>query len=91
MSDARVSASARTCIAMFAASLAAFLLAGCGADDPLAGVRELQLQGNYPASLEPARAAIERQPDDPETQYRYGMALGRTGEMSVAQFALRKA
>jgi tetratricopeptide (TPR) repeat protein len=91
MSDARVSASARTCIATFAASLAAFLLAGCGADDPLAGVRELQLEGNYQASLEPAREAFERQPDDPETQYRYGMALGRTGEMSLAQFSLRKA
>jgi len=66
-------------------------LGACRPGDPVAEVRELHLAGRYDASLEPLRALVEERPEDPEVQYLYGVALVRTRQLTVAQFALRKA
>jgi len=66
-------------------------LAGCGPGDPVAAVRELHASGRFEQSLEPLRKLVEERPDDAEVQYLYGVALVRTRQLTVAQFALRKA
>jgi tetratricopeptide (TPR) repeat protein len=75
---------------LLVAALAA-ALASCGSSDPVADVRDLQAQGRFDESLEPARALTEASPGNPEVLYLYGRALVRTRQMSLAQFPLRKA
>jgi tetratricopeptide (TPR) repeat protein len=48
-------------------------------------------QGDYQASLEPARRLIATHPNSPELDYRYAMALVQTGNPSLAIWALRRA
>ena len=68
-----------------------FLSAWVGCTDPLETVRELQAQGRYDDSLEPLRELVSSRPDDPEVHFRYGIALGRTGNPDFAVWSLRKA
>src|SRR5262245_10711643 len=74
------------CVSLLAASLSA-----CTPSDPVAEVRDLQAEGSFEASLEPLKRLIETRPDDPEVHYLFGHALFATGQLSLAQFALRKA
>ena len=74
-----------------AASLLCVALEGCGPSDPVAAARDLQTQGRFEESLEPLRELVEARPDDPEVHYLYGLALARTQQAGLAQFALRKA
>jgi tetratricopeptide (TPR) repeat protein len=71
--------------------LAAPLVGGCGPGDRVAEVRELHSAGRFDESLSLLRALLDERPDDPEVQYLYGHALVQSGQMSLAQFALRKA
>jgi tetratricopeptide (TPR) repeat protein len=73
-------------LALLVASLAA-----CGSSDPVAQARELQRDGRFEESLAPLREQLDERPDDPEAQYLYGHALVQTRQISLAQFALRKA
>jgi predicted Zn-dependent protease len=66
-------------------------LLGCGPGDPVAKARELQAAGRFAESLAPLRQRLDQSPDDPEVQYLYGHALVQTGQLSLAQFALREA
>ena len=77
--------------AALVAALAALVATGCGSSDPVAELRDLQDQGRFEESVAPAQALLEPRPADPEVQYRYGMALARSGQMSRALFALRRA
>ncbi|HZO07768.1 MAG TPA: tetratricopeptide repeat protein, partial [Myxococcota bacterium] len=74
-----------------ALALVAVGAAACGPGDPLEQVRELQTQGRFEESVAPAQLLLEQRGDDPEVQYRYGLALARTGQLSGALFALRRA
>jgi tetratricopeptide (TPR) repeat protein len=66
-------------------------LAGCGAGDRVAEARELQAGGHFAESLAPLQAQLAEHPGDPEVQYLYGYALVQTGQLTLAQFALREA
>src|SRR5262249_12284806 len=65
------------------------LTAGCERADPVAEARHLQEEQRYGDSLEPLRALMNQGSPDPELQYLYGRALSRTGQYSLAEFALR--
>jgi tetratricopeptide (TPR) repeat protein len=82
---------ARSQVGIHLAALLAASLLGCSPADPVARARELQAAGRDAESLELLREQIDERPDDPELQYLLGHALMRTGQVSVAQFALRKA
>jgi tetratricopeptide (TPR) repeat protein len=70
----------------------AWSLAACGPSDPLEEVRQLQDQSSdYAGSIEPLRELIDARPDDPEVQYRYGLALLVTGQRALAVWPLQKA
>jgi tetratricopeptide (TPR) repeat protein len=64
---------------------------GCGPGDRVEEVRELQSAGRFDESLPLLRALLDERRDDPEVQYLYGHALVQSGQISLAQFALRKA
>jgi tetratricopeptide (TPR) repeat protein len=64
----------------------------CGPRDPLERARVLQdKEQNFAKSLEPLREALAKNPDDPEANYRYGLALLASGQTSLAKWSLRKA
>lgn len=67
------------------------VLAGCDSGPDLEEVRQLQGTGRHGAALEPLRAMLEERPDDPELNYRYGVALNRTQSSRLSVWALRKA
>jgi tetratricopeptide (TPR) repeat protein len=71
--------------------LVAAVLFGCGSDDPVDRIRQLQAAGRYAETIEPLRELLVLRGDDPELQYLYGVALSSTGNPSLALFALRKA
>lgn len=72
-------------------ALIAAALAGCGSTS-IEDVRELQdSHANYPASVEPLRKLLEQHPDDPEVNYRYGLALVATQQPELSKWSLRKA
>jgi tetratricopeptide (TPR) repeat protein len=71
--------------------LLAALLAGCQPASPLEEVRSLQEAGDFEASLEPLRRALEADPDDPELHYRNGLALVQTARPAQAAWSLHKA
>ena len=54
-------------------------------------VRALQAQGRYQESIELLRPLVSERKDDAELQYRYGMALSRTGALTEALWSLRAA
>jgi tetratricopeptide (TPR) repeat protein len=71
-------------------ALAAAVLA-CGAADPVAAVRKLHANNQYAQSLEPLRALLDENPDQPEVNLLLGRALMRTGDSSSAIWPLRRA
>ena len=78
----------RPCIA---ACLVAFgLLAACGGD-PLAEARKRQEAEDFEGSLPLLQNLASERPNDAEVQYRYGLALVRTGQPSLAIWSLRRA
>lgn len=67
------------------------MLAACSSDDRLPEVRGQQAAGNFAATIEPLRELLAERPDDPEINYRYGLALGWIGQPGLAEWSLRKA
>jgi tetratricopeptide (TPR) repeat protein len=73
-------------------ALAAGSVLACGPRDPLERARVLQDRDqNFAKSLEPLRKVLEDSPDNPEANYRYGLALLASGQNSLAKWSLRKA
>ena len=70
--------------------LVCLALTGCKEVDPLEAIRQQQAAGDIKGSVEPLRKLLETRPDDPETNYLYGIALAQT-EPNLAVFSLRKA
>jgi tetratricopeptide (TPR) repeat protein len=66
-------------------------IAGCGPSDPLAAIRQQQAIGDFAGSLEPLRALLDERRGDAEVLYLYGRALAQTGQVSLAEWSLRKA
>lgn len=73
------------CLALWATAL------GCGASDPLEEIRALQQSGRFGDTIEPLRELLAERPDDSEVEYRYGLALARTGQPSLADWSLSEA
>jgi tetratricopeptide (TPR) repeat protein len=74
---------------LFAISVASAL--ACSRD-PLERARKLQDgEQKFTQSLEPLREVLAERPDDPEANYRYGLALLASGQPSLAKWSLRKA
>ncbi len=71
--------------------LAAVALCGCSPSDPLQAVRDQQAKGDFAGSLEPLRALLAKDRNDPEVNYLYGRGLAMTGQTSLAEWSLRKA
>ncbi len=68
------------------------LIAACSPSDPLEELRAIQeTQGDFSATLEPLHRLIEERPDDPEVQYRYGLALLATRQPALALWPLQRA
>ncbi len=81
-----------TLVLPLAAVVAAAALAmGCSERDPLTEARSLQSNGRIADSLEPLRRLLVSDPDSAEVQYRYGLALARTGKPGMAIWSLRRA
>jgi tetratricopeptide (TPR) repeat protein len=59
--------------------------------DPLERARSLQNEKKFEESAEPLREALQKSPEDPEANFRYGVALIATGQHSLALWSLRKA
>jgi tetratricopeptide (TPR) repeat protein len=59
--------------------------------DPLERARALQDEGKLGESIEPLRAVLQEHPEDPEANFRYGIALIASGQHSLALWSLRKA
>ena len=78
----------RPCIA--ACLLVLGLLSACGSD-PLAEARKRQEADDFEGSLAPLQNLASERPNDAEVQYRYGLALVRTGQPSLAIWSLRRA
>ena len=75
-----------------AGGLAACLVSSaCGEADPVEAIRQQQAAGDYQGSLDPLRELLAIRPDDPEANYRYGLALVAVQRPSLATFSLRKA
>jgi tetratricopeptide (TPR) repeat protein len=67
-------------------------VSACGArDDPLAAIRELHANKQFAESLQPLRALLDENPDQPEVNLLLGEALMRTGDSSSAIWPLRRA
>jgi tetratricopeptide (TPR) repeat protein len=73
-------------------ALAGLLLAvGCGVESKMAGIRSLQEQGQFQASISELDQVLARDPEHAEANYRLGLALVQTGEPSRAVWPLQKA
>lgn len=68
-----------------------WLWIACGAGDPLELARKRQDAGDFAGSLEILQSLAAERTEDPEVQYRYGLALVRTGQPSLAIWSLRRA
>lgn len=64
---------------------------GCDAPVSLDAARKAQEAGQAEVALEMFRELMETRPDDPEVNYRYGLALIATGKGGVAVWPLKKA
>ncbi len=75
------------------AVLASLLALGCGGgvESQLAGIRALQEQGQFEASIGELDQVLARDPGHAEANYRLGLALVQTGEPSRAVWPLQKA
>jgi len=68
-----------------------FLACGPDTDRQLAEVRALQEAGQFDASIAPLRKLIARESENPEANFRLGVALQQTGRPSLAVWPLQKA
>ena len=59
--------------------------------DPLERARRLQQDKKLAESAEPLREVLKERPEDPEANFRYGVALIASGQHSLALWSLRKA
>jgi len=75
------------------ALVCALLLVSACSDDSidLKEIHELQIKGNFAASIEPLRELLKERPEDSELHFLYGIALARTGQASLAIWSLREA
>jgi len=64
---------------------------GCEPADPLEAIRQQQATGQFQATIEPLRELMDERRGDSEVQYLYGLALARTGQPSLADWALSEA
>ncbi len=69
------------------------LLGGCYNDPEtrLAEIRAIQAGGRFDESIKPLRVLLTAEPDQPEANYRLGVALVQTGRSSLALWPLMKA
>jgi len=67
------------------------MLAGCGTDLSADRAKTLIESGQIDEAIEMLRERIDQDPDDSEIQYLYGVALGLAGQISLAEWPLRKA
>ncbi len=79
-------------MAASATALVAVLVA-CGGDSEsqLVEIRSLQDAGQYDASIAPLRQLLAKDSDNPEANFRLGVALAHTGRPSLAVWPLQKA
>ena len=70
---------------------AAALAGACWGERSLEDVRALQDAGMHAQAEAPLRALLVAAPDDPELNFRLGLALAQTGRPGDAVFPLRKA
>jgi tetratricopeptide (TPR) repeat protein len=78
--------------ALAALALGAAADVACSPRDPLERVRQMQdVDHKLAESLDPMRELLEQRPEDPEVNYRYGVALLASGQHSLAKWSLRKA
>jgi tetratricopeptide (TPR) repeat protein len=80
----------RTSRSVLAAGVALLALVACGGAS-IEEIRALQDAGSYQESIEPLREILAEQPDDPEANYRLGLAFVRSGNTNLALWPLRKA
>ncbi len=68
-------------------------LGGCynDAETRLAEIRAIQAAGRFDDSVKPLRVLLTAEPDQPEANYRLGVALVQTGRASLALWPLMKA
>jgi tetratricopeptide (TPR) repeat protein len=79
-------------VALLGALCALAAAVSCGeSDDPIGAIRELHANRRYAESLEPLRALLDENPDQPEVNLLLGEALMRTGDSSSAIWPLRRA
>ena len=64
---------------------------GCRDDTPLEQIRSMHANKQFADSVEPLRELVSQNPDDPELNYLYGIALLRTGSPDMAIWSIRKA
>lgn len=85
----RAARSLRRC----AIAIACLVAVGCAGsvEDRIAEARALQDAGQFSESVEPLRALLEKNPDQPEANYLLGVALVQTGQLSLAVWPLEKA
>src|SRR6059036_1659769 len=84
-------ASLRAAASVLAVAVSASLV-GCGRTDSLERIRKLQdASHDFADTIEPLRELIASRPDDPEVQFRYGMALIATDQRALAVWPLQKA
>ncbi len=69
----------------------ALAASACDSGPSVEEARALIAQERYEAALEPLRALLEEDPDDPELNYLYGSALNRSASSRLAVWSLRKA
>ncbi len=71
--------------------IALVLSSACEPSDPLAKIRQQQIAGQFAPTVEPLRALLKDQPENPEANYLYGRALSMTKGSNLAIWSLRKA
>jgi tetratricopeptide (TPR) repeat protein len=76
---------------VLAVVLAIAAFAACSSQDRLAEIRGQQAAGQFAVTIEPLRELLAERPDDPEVNFRYGLALGWIGQPGLAEWSLRKA
>jgi len=75
-----------------AAALFALALAGgCSPEAQLDDLRSFQQSGRFAETIAPLRERLDENPDDPELNHLYGLALLQTNQSALAIWPLRKA
>ncbi len=71
--------------------IALICLVACQARHSIEDIRQMQEQGLFEPTIEPLRSMLREDGDDPELQYRLGVALRMAGSPSLAVWPLQKA